>query len=244
MITTVARLTNEAYGYPLRGSPRRVQPRRLLCLHITGNRNNLGPGAAMNERNYANRPGSPGPSAHDYVNRDGSRVAAISPGRFAAWSNGGLNRPNLEIPGVPAVVAMKAKGLNPNEDYYREVECVGFPGDAPINAEQLETVAQLLARDSRATGLPITRRTVHLHADLDSVDRPGCPFPPAARERRVERLIARANEILVPPIVEPPDPAPIVPPDPDDTPYDQADLDAAVAEEHRRWEAWLATHPA
>jgi hypothetical protein len=204
--TTTARLTNGAYGYPTRGAARRMKPRRLLCLHITGNRSNLGPSAAKAERDYANRKGSMGPSAHDYIDRNGHRVAAIYADKYAAWSNGGLNRPNTAVPGVTAVAALPAKGFNPNEDYYREVECVGYPGTAPITAPQLEVVAQLLAADSKRTGLTISRATVHCHADLDTVDRQNCPFPPATREKQVAALIARAKAILAPPVVPPPPP--------------------------------------
>lgn len=229
MSTTTARLTNYAYGYPTRGAARRMKPRRLLCLHITGNRSNLGPTAAKAERDYANRTGSLGPSAHDYIDRNGHRVAAIYADKYAAWSNGGLKRPNTAVPGVTAVAALPAKGFNPNEDYYREVECVGYPGTAPITAAQLEVVAQLLAADSKRTGLAISRATVHCHADLDSVDRANCPFPPASREKLVAGLIARAKAILAPP------PPPVVTPPPAPTPDPEleavkAQLAAAQAE--------------
>lgn len=94
MNTEIVRLTNDAYGYPTRGAKRRITPRRLMCLHITGNKNNLGPTAARNERNYANRTGSTGPSAHDYIDRNGDRIAAVNAANYAAWSNGDVTDPN------------------------------------------------------------------------------------------------------------------------------------------------------
>lgn len=40
-----------------------------------------------------------------------------------------------------------------------------------------------------------------VHADINSVSRRSDPWPPATREARVKRVIARANAILRPPIV-------------------------------------------
>ena len=62
-------------------------------------------------------------------------------------------------------------------------------------------VAQLVAAASRALGLPINRSTVVVHADINSVSRRCDPWPPATREARVKRIIARASAILRPPIV-------------------------------------------
>lgn len=60
---------------------------------------------------------------------------------------------------------------------------------------------QLVATVSRALGLPIDRSTVVVHADINSVSRRSDPWPPATREARAKRVIARANAILRPPIV-------------------------------------------
>jgi hypothetical protein len=92
-VTTVtALLTNKAYGYPTRGAGRRVKAPILACIHITGNRRTAANPdrhqAARDERNYANRAGSNGPSAHYYVARDGWAIEAIDPAKYAAWSNG------------------------------------------------------------------------------------------------------------------------------------------------------------
>jgi hypothetical protein len=56
--TVTALLTNKAYGYPTRGARRRGKPTILACLHQTANAK----ATAMQERNYANRAGSWGPS--------------------------------------------------------------------------------------------------------------------------------------------------------------------------------------
>ena len=58
MRTVTALLTNKAYGYPMRGARRRRKPTILACLHQTANAK----ATAMQERTYANRAGSWGPS--------------------------------------------------------------------------------------------------------------------------------------------------------------------------------------
>lgn len=191
-----APLTNQAYGYPTRGATRRMAPRRLVCVHSTYNPNTP-LATAMQERNYANRDGSNGPSAHSYLDRDGSWVHAIDPTKYAAWSNGILRTPKIAVPGVSEVVALKATGANPNEDYFREIEtCARYP-DFPITAEQRQSLAEQIARDSLTTGLPIQRATVHLHSDLDTEQRPNCPVPSKDAEAWVADLIRSARESLL-----------------------------------------------
>jgi N-acetylmuramoyl-L-alanine amidase CwlA len=82
-MTTINRLlTNKAYGYPTRGAKRRRKPTILACLHQTANAK----ASAIQERNYANRTGSHGPSATAHVDRDSTVVRAIDPLNYAAWS--------------------------------------------------------------------------------------------------------------------------------------------------------------
>ena len=186
---TVDLLTNTAYGYP-RGEKRRIAPRRLACIHITANPRTP-PATAQQERDYANRDGSNGPSAHVYIGRTADRVDAIDTA-YAAWSNGVLRNPKLTVPGVSEVVALAASGHNPNEDYLREYEICGRNPDYPITSDQEMEVADQIAADSLATGLPIERATVHLHSDLDTVNRPNCPVPASQAERFVARIISAA----------------------------------------------------
>ena len=105
MTTVTALLTNGAYGYP-KGAARRRKATILACLHQTANT-----ATAMAERNYANRAHSKGPSATAYIDRDGSIVRAILPGKYAAWSQGDVDHPDLTIPTVKAAVA---KTMNPS----------------------------------------------------------------------------------------------------------------------------------
>ena len=84
MNVVTALLTNGAYGYPTRGARRRRKPTILACLHQTANAT----ATAIQERTYANRASSCGPSATAYIDRDGSIIRAIDPVKYAAWSQG------------------------------------------------------------------------------------------------------------------------------------------------------------
>ena len=193
MTTISALLTNKACGYPTRGARRRRKPTILACLHQTSNTR----ATAIEERNYANRAGSSGPSATAYIDRDGTVVRAIDPVKYAAWSQGDVASPNTKIPTIAAAVA---SGVNMNEWVHESIECSGA-GTEPFTDDQFESVAHLVAAASRALGLPINRGTVVVHADINSVSRRSDPWPPATREARVKRVIARANALLRPAIV-------------------------------------------
>ena len=183
-------LTNGAYGYP-GGSPRRVSPIALICIHQTGNSPPVA--TAREERDYANRAGSTGPSAHTYIDRAGGGVHAYSTA-YAGWSNGVLRSPKLTVPGIQAVVDFAVK-WNPNEAYVREVECCAYLTSYPITEVQEEDLAALIAQDSIDSRIPISRATVHLHSDLDSVNRPNDPVPAADAGAWVTAIIKLANTI-------------------------------------------------
>ena len=192
-------LTNKAYGYPNRGDARRIAPRRLACIHVTANPSTP-LATAQQERDYANRTNSGGPSAHSYLNRDGTWVHAIDPQKYAAWSNGVLRLPKQHVAGITEVIELDKRPspdggtYNPNEDYFREIEtCARYP-ELPITVEQRQAIAEQIARDSLTTGLPIGRATVHLHSDLDTVQKPNCPVPAKDAEAWVADIIRSARE--------------------------------------------------
>ena len=82
---------------------------------------------------------------------------------------------------------------------HESIECSGA-GPEPVTDAQFEAVARLVAAVSKATGIPVNRSTVVVHADVNSVSRRSDPWPPATREAQAKRVIARANAILRPPI--------------------------------------------
>jgi LysM repeat protein len=87
-----------------------------------------------------------------------------------------------------------------NESVNELIECSGA-GTEPFTDAQFESVARLVVAAHKATGLPVNRSTVVVHADINSVSRRSDPWPPTTREACVKRVIARANAILRPPIV-------------------------------------------
>ena len=193
MTTITALLTNKAYGYPTRGaaaSPEADDPRLP-----PPDRQRQGD---RDRRNATTRTGRTrtGPSATAYIDRNGTIVRAIDPAKYAAWSQGDVAHPNTKLPTIAAAVA---SGVNMNEWVYESIECSGA-GAEPYTDAQFEAVAQLVAAAHKATGIPISRSTVVVHADINSVSRRSDPWPPATREQRVKRVIARANAILRPPI--------------------------------------------
>lgn len=200
MIIVKQPLTNKAYGYPTDGAERRVNPIALACLHITDNESTASDTnlhrAAQSEWTHANRANSSGPSAHYYVARDGWAIEAIDPIKYAAWSNGRTNNPNLNNPGIARVIALVNSGYNPNEAYVLEIENIGFSGSHPVTDDQRQFCGEVIALHSKRTGIPVNRETVHGHWELDSVNKPGCPCPVRQREMFLNDVILRANQLI------------------------------------------------
>lgn len=191
-------LTNTAYGYPTRGAARRVDPIALACLHITANPDTP-PATALQERTYANRASSGGPSAHLYLDPNGSGIWTIDPDKYAAWSNGDVRSPRTAVPGISALLewrktALPGAILSANEAYDLTIEQVGRYPDYPLTLAQMKSAALVIAQRSLVRNLPIERRTVHLHSDLNTETRPNCPVPSANREAYVAKVIRFANE--------------------------------------------------
>jgi len=106
-----------------------------------------------------------------------------------ALDQGDVAHPNTKIQTIAAAVA---SGVNMNEWVHESIECSGA-GPEPYTDAQFESVARLVVAAHKATGLPINRSTVVVHADINNVSRRSDPWPPATREARVKRVVARAN---------------------------------------------------
>lgn len=219
-------LNNRAYGFP-RGQKRRIKPWVIACLHISGNKNTagmptgIGDGSGTRaEVGYVARAGNPGGnSAHSYVARDGSLIDLIPWKQYAAWNNGDLKRPNTKLASVRKIIKEQARGHNPNEAFWWEVEGTGYPGPKfSLTPDQRETFAWRIAVVSIETKLPISRETVLMHADLNGVDRLNCPFSAASREKQLAAVIDRAKTIRKQLTAKPkppkPTPPPVTPPEP------------------------------
>lgn len=194
MTYVVQHLTNGAYGYPDGQQRYDVPPIALACVHITANSNTAANPdlhrAAQDERDYANRANSGGPSAHYYVARDGWAIEAIDPDKYAAWSNGDLKTPNLANPGIKAVAT--ADG-NPNEAYWLEFENVGYGSTYPVTVAQRNFMAERIAQMSIAKDMQISRATVHGHWEINGTDKPNCPSAGTGREAWLDDLVRRAQ---------------------------------------------------
>lgn len=184
---------------------RTFAPRVLQVVHVTGNAAvaALPDGLTSGHSPYQdwlyaarNAASADGPSAHDYVGRKGSTIEMWNPATFAAWSNGDLKSPNLNLSGVRYLANLRASGVNANKGVYREIELSGYPGSFDPTDAQIEVAAYFAAIDSIETGLPIIRGVTMLtHADINSVDRQNCAFRPAIREARMALICKRGNEI-------------------------------------------------
>lgn len=221
-------LKNGAYGFP-RGEKRRRKPWIIACVHISGNKrtasapvgigSNTGTRAEVSymarDRRWASDNPDYGNSAHTYVARNGDMLDCIPWWDYAAWNNGDLRRPNTKLASVRRIISTK-EPFNPNEAFWWEVEATGFPGSYSLTAQQRESIAYRIAVISIKKGIGISRNTVLLHADLDSVNRANCPFSAKSREEQVRRLIARANAIKKLLTMPEPEPEPDPDPEPDD----------------------------
>jgi hypothetical protein len=188
-------LTNGAYGAPpFAGppNPRRITPTALVCVHLTAN-GRTPPASATAERNNVENNQPDGPSAHFYTDRTGVLVQAIDWREFPAWSNGDVKAPKVANPGVQKVVDLKAQGYNANECYGIEVEnCARYP-EYPITDLQITSTAYLTALAKLEwPEIPINRSTVHLHSDLNTVDKMNCPVPASLGEAFAAKVIALA----------------------------------------------------
>lgn len=191
-------LTNGAYGFP-KGQKRRVKPVALACIHITGNLSTsrmTDRAGAMAERNYANRAGSGGPSAHLYVARSGLYAVRAVSQAYAAWSNGDVSSPNTGNPGIRRVLALRAKGYNANEAYWVEFENVGHPSGYRVTDGQQRLNAEVIRRRAELSGLDINRETVHGHWEINGIDRQNCPDK--EHEAFLREVIAYARDMPTP----------------------------------------------
>jgi LysM repeat protein len=167
-----ALLTNKAYGYPTRGARRRRKPTILACLHQTANAN----ATAMQERNYANRAGSWGPSATAYIDRDGTVVRAIDPVKYAAWSQGDVAYPNTKIPTIAAAhlvaTASKALGIPINRStvvVHADINGVSRRSDPWPRATREERVKRVIDRANAILRPPIVTVAVRSGDSLSAI---------------------------------------------------------------------------
>ena len=167
MSTVTALLTNKAYGYPRRGARRRRKPTILACLHQTANAK----ASAIQERNYANRTGSSGPSATAYIDRDGTIVRAIDPVKYAAWgAKARIGAPTWEVP-----ILAQLGSLRLDDSVRAQVVAVLSAGARPVTMDRARLERQMrdLALDhaaARVDDADYLARMARLREQLDAVE--------------------------------------------------------------------------
>ena len=180
-------------------APRRVKPFIIAAIHITDNYALM---SAMNEAIYSNRIGT-GASFTFVNNRNGTTVQCLHPEYQVPFTNGSWLNSNRNLWTVNYAIN---NGIGANDSTFMTIENVGneVPSGAPITAAQIEKCAQLVARGSRITGIPINRNTVLGHRDYDSINRLYCPTR-YDLNALLGKIITRAQQINAPT----PTPAPV-----------------------------------
>lgn len=176
-------------GFPTRGAPRRIIPTIHGVIHITGNSNLP---SALAEVKFSARVGS-GASFPFAVNRNGTVVQAFDPFRFAPWTNGDLNNPDMSNPHIAQLVR---QGINANEACLVTMENVGFEPGNPLTEAQIETDASILAWAARVVSAKRIELDVVIgHRMINSVTRWNCPTRGDLGALR-RRVVQRVNELL------------------------------------------------
>lgn len=112
-------------------------------------------------------------SANDVIARDG-RIAHLVDGADSPWTNGPINRPNMDLAIVRQAVQ---SGVNPNRWSYT-IECEGYSTRGASGALTPLQAATLIGRTAQACmayQLTPNREHIMRHADWDSVTRANCP---------------------------------------------------------------------
>ena len=186
-------LTNGAWGYP-QGKKRRVKPPVLLVIHQTGNVR----ADAIDEVRNANSPNGDGPTATFWLARSGATAyQTLDPVTQVPWTNGRLEAPNWDAPGMDKVKKLTDRGYNAQEAAFATVEVSTYKTIAnSVSPAQERALIELLAHLSRLSGLPISPATVHVHSYYATKSRASCPVPAAKRKAFLARLIAGGNLAL------------------------------------------------
>ena len=162
-------------------------------VHITGNPGNPIATAAGELAWRINDPANQN-SATFFVDRDGRIYQGLAdPLRMAPWSNGDLNQPDTANRRIAAIVRDRA---NANQRTILSIENVGNESTVGgITAAQVESNARIFAHYFPKAGLPITRETIVGHYQINRVSRPNCP---GTDKRVLDRIVARAQQLVAP----------------------------------------------
>jgi hypothetical protein len=170
---------NPNYGFPTVGAPRRVKPTILGVVHIADSMS-----SAESQTRWAFGANK---SWTFMLDRDGSVVQSLDPVTQTPWTNGVVTAPDTSNPLIAAAVG---SSYNLNEACFLTIENVGIPFSDPITPAQEATMRGILAWGSRLSGIPINRRTVIGHYQIDGLNRRNCPVVPVQRDGLFARLLS------------------------------------------------------
>lgn len=155
------------YGYPNVGSSRRMKPTILGVIHCTDG--------------YSVPKPSSTKSWTFSVARDGTVYQFMDPVIAAPWTNGDIKTPDTSNPLIAGMVGSR---YNPNEFCFLTIENVAYvSGGQRLTEAQLDADRRILEWGSRVSGLPIDRRHVIGHYQINGETRTNCPTVPSDRPR-------------------------------------------------------------
>lgn len=128
-------------------------------------------------------------ATHYLVCRDGRIIQFCDPRTDSPLANGKVGKPNLTKATVRRWVDA---GINPNLRTV-SIECEGWSGQ-PITEAQVESITALTAWLCQEFALAPSAETILKHADIDAVDRAGCPGPAYP----YEQIVSAVQERLAP----------------------------------------------
>lgn len=155
------------FGYPNVSSPRRIEPTILGVIHCTDGYSVPKPGATK--------------SWTFSVDRSGTVYQFLDPVTQTPWTNGDIKNPDTSNPLVAAMVGSK---YNPNEFCFLTIENVAYvSGGQRLTQAQLDADRAILRWGAKLSGLPMDRKHVIGHYQVNGSTRVNCPTVPADRQR-------------------------------------------------------------
>jgi hypothetical protein len=177
------------YGYPTVRAPRRIKPTILAVIHIADSMT-----SAESQTRWSFSTNSK--SWTFMLDRNGEAVQSLDPVTQTAWTNGLVQSPDTSN---PLIAAAAGSSYNFNEFCFLTIENVGMPHSDPITPAQEATIRRILAWGSKLSGIPISRKTVIGHYQVDGVSRRNCPVLPAQRDGLFARLVGGLPDTAVEP---------------------------------------------
>lgn len=175
------------FGYPFVGSTRRIKPTILGVVHTTET-------SSVPFPRYVVRDGKVVDAASwtFSVERDGTVHQFYDPVIAAPWTNGDLQRYDSTN---PLIAAAAGSAYNFNEFCFLTIENVNriFAGERLTDA-QLDANRRIMQWGAELSGLPMDRRHVIGHYQVNGIDKVRCPTVPTDRDRVFGAVLATAAE--------------------------------------------------